>query len=78
MSENILRRMLLQINVRKGDDWYDPCCSGCYDHPYHRSDRYGAEPPTNRNRATIAVPLCSCVCHEAREVIGIPDPRNEA
>jgi hypothetical protein len=70
----VIAGLLALVDVRKGDQWWEACCRGCYDDAWHREDRYGDAHPTERNRETEAVIRCRCVCHDARRLLRAEAP----
>lgn len=79
-----LEALLVVVDTRKGDNYWDPCCSNCYHERWHndRFDNGGVGVKSVDDMWKAAVPKCDCPCHEARRVLGredaIHDPRWEA
>lgn len=74
----MIEEPLALVNMRKGDTWYDPCCDSCYDERWHQEGRYGGPTViTGEDIWKAAVPKCTCVCHQARALIGQDDVIND-
>ena len=74
-AHGIVRRLLEQVDTRKGDIFWNPCCTYCYDDVWHR-DRYanGQHGAVGDEIWTgVKVPRCKCVCHDARQLLGVED-----